>query len=79
MRKLFVLVITIFMVLFSCEINYSHNYGIRINNSNIYIKDSIFDNMLKVLGNDYSEEYFEHGGEDFFWNNFTVYNYNDQN
>jgi hypothetical protein len=70
----------IFIVLLLCPIDKlvaSDNHYIQINNSKIFLRYSSRAEVEEILGATSNIKFFEHGGEDFLWNNFTIYYYND--
>ena len=70
MRLMLLLFILIIAPLFSCN-GQEHPY-ILLEQEKIELRYSTKKDVEKLLGDPEKIQYFEHGGEDFFWKNFTV-------
>jgi hypothetical protein len=70
------------LILLLCPINKleaSDNHCVQINRSKISLRYSSRADVEKILGTTSDIKYFEHGGEDFYWNDFTVCSYDERN
>jgi hypothetical protein len=77
----YTLFITLLVLLFSSnhKLEASDCHYIQVNGSKIFLRYSDRTTIEKVLGAASDTKYFEHGGEDFYWNNFIVCSYDSGN
>ena len=73
MKKLIILLCLMLYPFFSCV--GQDNQHIYIGREKIYLRYSTKNDVEKLLGIPEKTEYFEIGGEDFFWKDFTVCSY----
>jgi len=75
MKKLIITLIITFCPFFSCV--GQENQSVFISNEKINLRYSTRSDVEKILGNPEITEFYEHGGEDFFWKNFTFCSYDE--
>jgi hypothetical protein len=66
-----------FSLFFISVCNAQDNPYILVNNNKISLRYTKRSDVEMVLGTPEKEQYYENGGEDFFWINFTVCTYDD--
>jgi hypothetical protein len=65
-------------LLFCEEASINPDAYIQVDSTKLYLRHSNKNDVEKIFGEPEEIQYFEHGGEDFYWDNFTVSFYNDR-
>ena len=75
MKKLLIVLMIMVYPFFSCA--GQENQSLFISNEKFTLRYSTRSDIEKILGKPQEIKYFERGGEDFFWKNFTVCSYDE--